>query len=457
MNQTAASTNTGAMAGALLLAAALLLGGGGTSSPVPELILELMFAAAFALWAAQAGSLARVPAKIWAITALIVLIPALQLVPLPPVIWQALPGRELQREALELVGQSQTWRAWSLAPDRTLASLLSLGPPLALLIMTSTFEWPQRAKLLAVLYGVAVLTLIVGALQLGSGPDGPMRFYGGTDLVLTGFQANRNSTADLLLIAMVGLPALIVELVRQNRFPPLNSYIVWTSIAGMALCLLGVVLTSSRTGIVLLPVALLGGALVLNTWLRLSWRKLALGGLAAIAALALAAWLLWNQTSIANASSRFVFDNELRPELWRDAVFVTRQFFPFGTGMGGFIPAMIAAERLEIVLEALPVRAHNDFLELVLEAGAFGAAALSAIFLIIAGAARRALKAGSSPRVLAIFAIMALFLIALHSVVDYPLRSMTLACLAAVCTGMLVAPRNEQAGAQGTAQSWEHS
>lgn len=445
------------LACAAMLGLALVLGGGGSGFALPELTLEVVFACTFAVWAVRSGALPRVPGWIWSIAGITALIPLLQLVPLPPMLWQAMPGHDLQREALELIGKAQSWRAWSLAPDQTLASLLSLGPPLALMVMTSTLAQNQRYKLLAALCLVVLLSLIVGALQLSGGPEGPMRFYGRPDLVLTGFQINRNSTADVLLIAMVAVPCLVVELVRQNRFPPHPSYIVWTSLAGMALCLLGVVLTASRTGIVMVPIAMLGGALVLNTWLRLGWRKLATGGLAMFVLLALAGWILWNQTAIVHASSRFEMGRELRPELWRDGLYVVQQYFPFGIGVGNVVPALVAAERLEIVRETMPNRAHNDFLELAMEAGVFGLAAVSAIALTIVSAARRALKAGPGLHGQVIFALCTFILIGLHSAVDYPLRYMSLACLAGACTGMLARPRTGRSGAPGFENSMEQT
>jgi O-antigen ligase len=295
-----------------------------------------------------------------------------------------------------------------------------------------------------VIAAAGLLTLVVGALQLSGGPDSALRFYGPSDRVLLGFQANRNSTADLMLIALVAVPALVVELARRDRFPLSRGFVVGTSLAGMTLGTLGVVLTASRTGIALLPLALLGGAIVLRTWLGLSPQRLAAGALVALMALGAAAWLLWNNAVLTRVTDRLSFTGELRPELWRDSLFVARQHFPWGVGMGDFVPAILAGERLEVVRESLPNRAHNDYLELAVEAGAFGLAALGAISATLVQAARKALRqAATGSAALTIFAITALTLLALHSLVDYPMRSMALACLGAACAGLLLPARTE--------------
>jgi exopolysaccharide production protein ExoQ len=429
---------------AALLGAALILGGGGSPAPLPELILELLAAAAMATWLLSGSLRHRVPRQAWWIAALIAVIPLVQLIPLPPGLWQAMAGRELARDALALIGAENGWRAWSLAPDRTLASLLALGPPLAVLVMTAGLRRPGRIALLGVICVAALLTLVVGALQLSGGPDSPLRFYGTSDQVLLGFQANRNSTADLMLIAIVALPALVVELARRDSFPLSRGFVIGTSLAGMVLGTLGVVLTASRTGIVLLPLALIAAAAVLRTWLGISRRRLIVSAGAALLAIAVAAWLLWNSAVLTRLTARMDFSAELRPELWRDSLYAARLYFPWGVGMGDFVSAILAGERLEVVRETLPNRAHNDYLELAVEAGAFGLAALGAIAAILALAARKALRrAATGSAALPIFAIAALGLLALHSLVDYPLRSMAMACLGAACAGLLLGPRTD--------------
>jgi O-antigen ligase len=427
---------------AALLGSALILGGGGSPDPLPELIVQLIAVLAVIVWLAGSDDWRRAPRSAWLIAALVAVVPLLQLVPLPPVLWQSLPGRELQRDALALVGLEQTWQSWSLAPSRTLASLLSLGPPLAVLVMTAALDTAGRLRLVAVICLVVLLSLIVGALQLSGGSSSPFWFYGPPDQVLLGFQANRNSTADVMLVGLVAVPTLIVGLAQRDRFPLSRGAMIGASAVGMALCLLGIVLTASRAGLALAPLAFLASLIVLGTWLRFPLWRLGGGVLLGALAIAFAVWLLWNNAAIARLAGRLSLEGELRPEFWRDSLYAARLYFPFGVGMGDFVPTILASERLEIVIGTIPNRAHNDFLELAVEAGAFGLAALGLIVAILFSAARETWRsAAGGGRALAIFAIAVLILLGLHSLVDYPYRSLSLACLGAACAGMVLAPR----------------
>ena len=434
----------GLLAG-LYLALALTLGGGGSPAPLPELVLELLAALTALIWLLTPYGQAewtRVPRSAWLIAAMVAAVPLLQLIPLPPLVWHALPGRALERDALALIGAQDSWRAWSLAPNRTLAALLSLAPPLLLLVMTSALGRSGRLMLIRTIALMAVATLVLGALQLSTGEASPAHLYGMTVPMLVGFQANHNSTADLLLIAIMTLPVVLRDLVERRIISGNPGLILGVAGAGIALLTLGVVLTASRMGIILLPIPLLASAWILLPWLRLSWRLIALAVGAAVILGGLGFLLARDNPVLATIIARFDFSQELRPQLWRDGLYVAQKYFPFGVGMGDFVPAMIADERLEVIWPSLPNRAHNDFLEFACEAGILGFGVLSAISFILSKAIWRTLRGRPGfSMTLAIFAGAALAVFALHSLVDYPFRSMALACLGAVCAGLLLTPR----------------
>ena len=428
-----------------MLAFALVLGGGGSPAPFQELVVECVAAGVAALWvftSSAAVSIRRIPQTAWLIAIVVVGIPLLQLIPLPPALWQALPGREIAREALGLIGQDATWRAWSLAPNRTLSALLSLGPPLLLLLLTAALEQRARLQLTATVALVGLISIVLGALQLSADESSALRFYGVTTPQLTAFQANHNSTADLLLIALVAASVALRAAIVQKKLPS-NRAVVLAIAGGTNVVFgLGIVLTASRMGIFLLPVALLASMWILRPWLSVS-RRFLTGSAVALAGLLVLGLLLARYNPALHAvAARFDFSEELRPQLWQDGFFVARQHFPFGVGMGNFMPAMIADERLVAVRPFLPNRAHNDFIELAAEAGMFGLAGLAAIAWLLGRATWSAFKRLDRGALgTTIFASSALLILALHSVVDYPLRSMSLACLAALCAGLLMAPK----------------
>ena len=442
------ASNRQALVAVGLLVAVILLGGGGTPSPLMELWVQMLAGLAALAWLWLSPPDARLlprGAFPWVLALLVALLPALQLVPLPPAIWTTLPGREVQVAALQLVGEEESWRPISLSPPRTLASLLSLFPPLLLLLMTAALAPEKRRWLIAAIAGMAILSALFGAVQLAAGPAAPRLYAASHEFVVTGFQANRNSTADVLLIGLVALAATALAFPQAagtkpggERTPRTGGW--WLGGLGLLLCL-GTVLTASRTGIALLPVALLACWFLLRRGGAGRARERAAALAAGFLAAALAgAFLLRNNTALKTVAARFDFVGVSRLDIWADSLFVVQQYWPFGAGMGTFIPSYAAAERLEAVDPTLTNRAHNDYLELAVEAGAFGLLILALVAALLAFSAIQASRRRARDSVQLVFGGATLLIVAAHSMVDYPLRSIALASLAAVAAGMFAAP-----------------
>ena len=440
------SRSSGLLA-ALFLAAALALGGGGSPNPLPEMILEILAAVTVVLWTLgllRSPSFKRVPLSAWVIAIIIAAIPILQLIPLPPFIWQALPGRKIEYDALALIGEQSNWRTWSLAPARTLSSVLSLGPPLLLLTMTSALDEKGRLAVIRSVALMAVATLIMGALQHSAGDDSPLQLYGEVTPALTGFQANNNATADLLLIALMTASLLVRDLVTGRVIPDKPGIVLAISAIFMTICAFAVVLASSRMGIALLPIPIIASFWMLRPWIGFTSRGLLIALLGLLLAVPICLILAQSNPLLAGVMARFQFSNELRPQLWHDGLFVAQKYFPFGVGMGDFVPAFIADERLVSVSQSMPNRAHNELIELITETGVFGLMALSAtLFLLIREGVRAARSASRQSIAVIWFAATSLIILSLHSMVDYPLRSLSLASLAAVCAGLLLNRSND--------------
>ena len=80
-----------------LLALALAVGGAGENFPLLEMILDLaaLGVGGVLIWTGSRERLTTLARCALALMAAVVLLPLLQLVPLPPGVWHALPGREL--------------------------------------------------------------------------------------------------------------------------------------------------------------------------------------------------------------------------------------------------------------------------------------------------------------------------------------------------------------------------
>src|SRR5262245_62892684 len=66
----------------------------------------------------------------------VVLVPLVQLVPLPPRLWTALPNREPLAATFELLARELPWAPISVSPRATWLSAMSLLPPLAVFLGT---------------------------------------------------------------------------------------------------------------------------------------------------------------------------------------------------------------------------------------------------------------------------------------------------------------------------------
>jgi hypothetical protein len=120
---------------------------------------------------------------------------------------------------------------------------------------------------------------------------------------------------------------------------------------------------------------------------------------------------------------------------------------PFGTGMGTFVPVYTMFEQPEDVqAERYVNRAHDDFLEIWLEAGVVGIA-LIGTFVIWLGLRCFKLWRRSPPIgarevdvSLARAATVVVGLLMAHSVIDYPLRTDAMMAFLAFACALLVAP-----------------
>lgn len=443
------------VAACIMLAAAILLGGGGSGEPRTEAILQVLFAvtlASLALWGRPADPAPALPRMAWSVAGLVLLVPVVQLLPLPPQIWHGLPGRTTAQEALALVDAATAWMPISLTPSRTLGSLLAMIAPVAFFLLVVGLETRWRQVLLLVVVFGAALSALLGTIQVAAGESGSWRLYPQTHLLFaTGFFANRNAAADFLLIGLLALAAWWAGAERDRAGP--GAWLLVLALAGiLALCL---ILTGSRMGIaLLLPTAMLALIIVWPKGLGSKRRNLALAAMVGLAGLG--ALLALRIPALQPVVVRFLRDGDERWKLWEDTAYAIGQYWPAGSGIGSFQPIFIASEQLEFVDPSFPVRAHNDWMEFTLEAGLAGWLVLGVLAMLLGWQAWRAYRLAKSSmpgaaaiRAQLLFGLGSLGIIATHSVVDYPLRTMTLACLCALAAAMLY-PRPVLAGSQPT-------
>jgi O-antigen ligase len=367
-----------------------------------------------------------------AIAAAVLAVPLIQLIPLPPGLWQALPGREQPALALEIAGIEPGWVPLSLAPDLTLRNLLALLPPLAMFVAALTVEREQARGLIRVILFLTLASLVLAGVQIGSGSEAfyPWRVTDRGDVV--GFFANRNHLATLCLIA---LPFAALFAGRAARRGPEGRSALFLWSAFLAVLTVALVAIQSRMGVILAgPVAV--ASLIVGRQAAgrgVGGPKLLAGLVAGVVAVGAVAWV----GSDALLARFYSDSHEQRLEGWPVAFEAAQAHLPVGAGMGSFNRIYRSVEPLEQVDETYFNQAHNDYLETLLEAGWLAVGVVVAFLIWFGRRLGRAWRNpdGADPAALA--SAVAIVAVMAHSAVDYPLRTITLTVVFALCCALL--------------------
>lgn len=380
----------------------------------------------------------------------IVLVPLLQLIPLPPDMWTVLPNRKPAAEAFQLLARELPWMPVSVSPRATWLSAVSLLPPIAVFVGVLLLGYRERRVLSLLLLAVGILSVFVGLVQVAGGPASSLRFFAITNASeAVGFFANRNHFAAALYAFTVLAAAWAVEAATPPATGRGKLETRWVvplvaSFTVLVILVAAQAIARSRAGLGLTIFALLGAAA-----LAFCDRRNASGVTPTrllLAATALAV-MFAAQFTLFRLLERFAADplQDGRIAFARLTAEAARLYMPFGSGMGTFVPVYATLERPEdALLDTYVNRAHNDFLELWLEAGVAGLA-LVAVFLVWLAIRSVKLWRLNAPGreidlSIARAATVIVALIVAHSVVDYPLRTGAMMAILAFACGLLIAP-----------------
>ena len=372
---------------------------------------------------------------------LVWLCPLLQLLPLPFDLWSALPGREPYAQALSEIGNDTPFnglRPISLIPVATEEACLALLPPLAVFLAAVGLPTRQLQSLLILLLGLAVLQALLGLIQYAQSPGSLFHLghYSGNAI---GTYANRNHLAGLLeMFLPIGL-ALLMAIVgrskrsahyrsRRNKWRrrlarlsalPLNR--VALCIGAILIILLGLIFTRSRAGVSL---AMLGILLCILTFSRRLGGNNVFGLLGSVTAIGLG---LAIEIGLLPVLDRFTEQDPLGDGRWSifaGTLQAIAQFFPLGSGGGTFVEVFRGFHPADLAVDHFINRAHNDYLEWIMEGGIMAALLLVLLLGFYLRQWSRVWRRGAWPvfRFLQVGAGIALLLMLLHSAVDYNLR-----------------------------------
>ena len=435
----------------------------------PSLALCLLTAFIFVLWGAGGASRADVAGQIvvrtaawllllyWAIsrtqrnfrsyrwlwtllaaTALSVLI---QLIPLPPSMWGALPGAHLFTEAAQVSRQPQPWRQISISPSVTLNSLFSLVVPLAVLSLAVHLSREQHYRVLGVVLALVILGGLVGLAQFsGAQISSPMVNYvpGAT----SGTFANRNH---FTLFMAIGILCSIAWTFASRESS------LWRSLAGLGAVLFAIVIilaTGSRSGLVLAVAATILGIVMTKKRLQYQLNQLpksyktvvVIFVSASIVSLIVLSIVFGRAASVGRATNLENAD-DLRFLAFPTVLATTARYFPLGSGYGTFDTAYRISEPASLLSRRYFNHAHNDFIEIILQGGLVGSILLVAA---VGWWGWRSWHAWGDPiddtTMLQRAGSAILLLILLASVTDYPARTPTIMAVVVIAAVWLEGP-----------------
>ena len=423
---------------------ACLILGGSAQGIWQNAVLQLAGMAIVA-WAALARSsdpLARPAKPLLILLVIAILIVALQQVPLPAALW-AHGARAQLASDYGVLGQPLPSLPISLTPYESLGALLALIPPVAIFCAIVRLKAFRPSWLAAALVAGCLAGIILGVLQVGTGPRSPWYLYPATNFgSAVGFFANANHMASLLIVSLPFIAALVA--VGRDRDRQRSSAMLVVGAMLALVLVVGIALNGSLAGFAL-AVPVIGGSvlILLPSRSRLRPAIAALAGLCAIVAIAGLSGSAIGSGRIGQDASTAV---QSRRIILRTTGRAIADYMPFGSGLGSFRRVFPTYENPDVVTSEYVVHAHNDYAELVLELGVAGVA-LILLFLAWWAAAVWSVWRRSEGGPFARAASVASAAVLLHSIVDFPLRTAAINVCFAMCIALLAdrrqAPRQE--------------
>jgi O-antigen ligase len=418
--------------------AVLFITGGSSRYDVPHLVVLRPLAICvlgFALATINAGAWRTYRPAILLFASAFALT-ALHLIPLPPHIWQALPGRQIIADIDAMAGLKDIWRPLTMFPEGTWNAFYALTVPLAALLLAAQLNQRDVVRLLVWVTALSLVTGLVGVLQAAGSGIGLYHL----DPVNAGLFANRNHQAAMLacLFPMLGALAMSGSLFSIGE----RSVLIVSAAVKIMLVPL-ILVTGSRMGMVIAVIAFIYTGTI-SLWQVVGQRRHAYYSLTLLAAglaTAVAMVLVTIYTARDEAIDRLdTADEDLRWQFWESVVAFLPQYLPWGSGVGSFVPVYQIHEPDGMLMPQYVNQAHNDWLDLALTSGVPGMILAAIAVAAFARAMGAALVAPGVTGHIRRAGIGTILVLAFASLSDYPLRTPILAAVLAVAVIWAWAP-----------------
>ncbi|NDK38726.1 hypothetical protein DT603_07715 [Pseudoxanthomonas gei] len=427
----------GHLAVAAVLALAFVTGGGASDYGFGDaltqwLALPLLVWAALVLQATPGSAMRR--AAIGA-SLLVVATVAVQQLPLPTGVWEAVDVRSALARDLHAAGVDAPRQLWSLSPLASERGLWSLLPALAVFLAMLVVPVRQQRALLLLMVALSATSLLLGYLQLGAPQDSLLNPFPEWSPALGGFFANPNHQATALALSLVAIVAMLLDDWGRDE-PSLPRWLRFGLAAVGILLLASLPLTGSRAAFLLAVLALVAVPFVVRGGRRRpatsaprAWvTRLLLAGLAVGAIAVAIGWL------------RYDMEEEVRWSAAQATAAMGTGHAPWGAGLGSFVAWFDQSAPASLFQRSYFNHAHNEYAQWWLESGVAGLASLLAVLGVLLACYPRRTR-NTADRGVAVAAWLGCMVLLLHSLVDYPLRTPALMTVAGLLAGIVVARR----------------
>ena len=385
-------------------------------------------------------------------TGTIIVLIAIYLVPMP----LQISSRELAFDTGLLSYSDQIMRPMTLISVQTWNSFFALIVPVAVLFLAVQLNKRDQSRLLTAMLALILLSGLIGLAQTLGHAHGPLYFYRITNNgAAVGFFANRNHQAILLVILFPILAVFASIGARSAEQAVFRGYIC----IAIGIFLIPLLLvTGSRAGLILGIFAIAAALLLyrkpkdVNPPKRKSqeidWR-IPLAGVG-VFAMGLVTLLV----SRAEAIDRLFGENnasESRREFWSVSIDLANNYLPMGIGPGSIAEAYSQIEPLDLTDNTYLNHIHNDWLEFYVSFGLLGLIILisSVVAVMYRGWTIALQKSSASKEVIyRKLGLVIIFIIALASIFDYPVRTPIVSAVCVIALVWLNFKPRESAGSE---------
>ena len=374
----------------------------------------------------------------------------LQLIPLPPSIWAALPQREIVYAIAQDLNMQNQWRPLSLAPSRTLNSFMSLSVPAAAMILFAQLGAKEKLKVPRIFIVAGIISMVAGLLQVAGPPDGLFYTYNLTNSgQMVGAFANRNHHAIFLACLIPVIAGLRLDSIDRNATRKSRDFLASNALmaGGLIFLLLYILAIGSRAGALF---AIAGIIVSLAMWISHSRQIMPLVSqiqqnekfsgpnifknrrvwLIAIVAMVTAGVLgLAIYLGRGLAFDRFLMLDEaddLRRKILPVLFEMLKLHAYFGTGFGSFESVYKIWEPDQLLTTTYVNQAHNDVMQFWIEGGLPAAAIMSVFLLLLARQVFSLMRRGQNGgkyNFIMLAALVGMAIMLFSSGVEYALRT----------------------------------